>query len=100
MTLINGDKEEHVNAPIILAFCKFCGEDYAGLVSMKLRQEAARFDMKIPTSDWLPPDKQQNVKNLLKDYYSSLCKHLLQVIHSNSTDNSFHKWLIEQSIGY
>nr|CAG4650736.1 EOG090X0143 [Simocephalus serrulatus]SVE94074.1 EOG090X0143 [Simocephalus serrulatus] len=76
--LINGDKEEHNSATIILAFCKFCGEDYAGLVSQKLVQDAERFKLTVPTSSWLPPDKRQNVKNLLRDYYASLCKHLTQ----------------------
>lgn len=77
--LINGDKEEHNSATIILAFCKFCGEEYAGLISQKLRQDAERFKLSVPTSNWLPPDKQNNVKNLLRDYYISLCKHLSQV---------------------
>lgn len=79
MNLINSDKEEHNNATIILAFCKFCGEDYAGLVSQKLQQNASRFNLTIPVSVWLPSDKRQNVRNLLRDYYSSLCKHLIQV---------------------
>ncbi len=48
-TLIHNDKDEHHNAAIILAFCKFCGEDYAGLVSRKLRQEAERFHLKVPS---------------------------------------------------
>ena len=78
--LIHTDKEEHNNATIILAFCKFCGDDYAGLVSLKLQQEAARFNLKVPTSEWLPPDKRQNVRNLLRDYFSSICKHLTQVV--------------------
>lgn len=29
-TLINMDKEEHLNISIILSFCKHCGDDYAG----------------------------------------------------------------------
>nr|SVE73390.1 EOG090X0143 [Daphnia atkinsoni] len=76
--LIHGDKEEHNSATIILAFCKFCGEDYAGLVSQKLLSDAERFKLTVPTSTWLPPDKRQNVRNLLREYYSSLCKHLTQ----------------------
>nr|SVE85329.1 EOG090X0143 [Daphnia pulicaria] len=76
--LIHGDKEEHNSATIILAFCKFCGEDYAGLVSQKLLNDAERFKIAIPTSNWLPADKRQNVRNLLREYYTSLCKHLTQ----------------------
>lgn len=77
--LINNDKEEHNNATIILAFCKFCGSDYAGLTSRKLLQDASQFGLIVPTSEWLPPDKRQNVRNLLRDYYGSLCKHITQV---------------------
>ncbi len=32
----------------------------------------------MPVSDWLSPEKQQNVRNLLRDYYASLCKHTQQ----------------------
>ena len=77
--LIHGDKDEHNRATIILAICKFCGEEYAGLVSQKLMHDAERFKLTVPTSTWLPPDKRQNVKNLLREYYASLCKHLTQV---------------------
>lgn len=35
--LINMDKEEHNNIPILLSFCKHCGEDYAGLMPKKMR---------------------------------------------------------------
>lgn len=36
-TLINMDKEEHLNISIILSFCKHCGDDYAGrFISFKL----------------------------------------------------------------
>lgn len=38
--LINMDKEEHNNIPILLSFCKHCGEDYAGLVPKRIRDAA------------------------------------------------------------
>lgn len=38
--LINMDKEEHNNIPILLTFCKHCGEDYAGLVPKKIKDTA------------------------------------------------------------
>lgn len=38
--LINMDKEEHNNIPILLSFCKHCGEDYAGLVPKKIKDAA------------------------------------------------------------
>nr|CAD7440943.1 unnamed protein product [Timema bartmani] len=76
--LINMDKEEHNNINIILTFCRYCGEDYAGLVSRKIRQLAERYLMTVPRSTLLSKEKQRNVRTLLKDYYTSLCKHLLK----------------------
>ncbi|XP_060521085.1 regulator of nonsense transcripts 2 isoform X2 [Cylas formicarius] len=77
-TLINMDKEDHFNISIILSFCKHCGDDYAGLVPRKIRQLSSKYDLPVPTSSFLLPEKQQNVKGLLKDYYASLSKHLLK----------------------
>ena len=76
--LINMDKEEHNNASIILSFCKHCGEDYAGLVPKKVRELSDKLNIPIPKSKLLSPDKQQNVRILLRDYYNSLCKHLMK----------------------
>lgn len=76
--LINMDKEEHNNASIILSFCRHCGEDYAGLIPRKARELSEKINVQIPKSKLLSPDKQQNVKTLLRDYYNSLCKHLLK----------------------
>ncbi|XP_012286049.1 regulator of nonsense transcripts 2 [Orussus abietinus] len=76
--LINMDKEEHNNASIILSFCRHCGEDYAGLVPKRVRELATKLNVAVPKSKLLSPDKQHNVKLLLRDYYNSLCKHLLK----------------------
>lgn len=76
--LINMDKEEHSNVSIILSFCRHCGEDYAGLVPKRIRILSEKLSVSIPKSKLLSPDKQQNVKLLLRDYYNSLCKHLLK----------------------
>lgn len=76
--LINMDKEEHNNASIILSFCRHCGEDYAGLVPRKVRELSEKLNVSIPKSKLLSPDKQQNVRILLRDYYNSLCKHMLK----------------------
>ncbi|XP_063980636.1 regulator of nonsense transcripts 2 [Diachasmimorpha longicaudata] len=76
--LINMDKEEHNNASIILSFCRHCGEDYAGLVPSRVRQQSEKLNISIPKSKLLSSDKQQNVRTLLRDYYNSLCKHLLK----------------------
>uniref|UniRef100_A0A1B6CUR7 Regulator of nonsense transcripts 2 n=1 Tax=Clastoptera arizonana TaxID=38151 RepID=A0A1B6CUR7_9HEMI len=70
------DKEEHNNINIILSFCKHCGEDYAGLVPRTIRLLSDKYGIPVPRSTALPPEKQKNVRGLLKDYYTSLCKHL------------------------
>lgn len=77
-TLINMDKEEHVNVSIILSFCKHCGDDYAGLIPRRIRELSAKVGLTLPKSTFLPPEKQQNVRGLLKDYYLSLSKHLVK----------------------
>lgn len=77
-TLINMDKEEHVNVSIILSFCKHCGDDYAGLIPRRIRELSAKVEITLPKSTFLPPEKQQNVRGLLKDYYLSLSKHLVK----------------------
>lgn len=70
------DKEEHGNISLILAFCKYCGDDYAGLISRKIRVLADKHSYEIPQSTLLAPEKQKNVRQMLKDYYQSVCKHL------------------------
>ncbi|KAG7311274.1 hypothetical protein JYU34_002305 [Plutella xylostella] len=75
--LINMDKEDHNNIPILLSFCKHCGEDYAGLVPKKIRETAEKNNITIPRNTFLPAEKQAVVRQLLRDYFSSLTKHLL-----------------------
>lgn len=88
--VISQDKEDHSNFSIILSFCRHCGEEYAGLVPTKMIQLAAKYGgQSIPKSDFLAPDKQQNLRNLLKDYFKYLCKYLLseQAELMNMTNN-------------
>ena len=33
--------------------------------------------MAVPKSEFLPTERQKNVRNLLKEYYNSLSRHLL-----------------------
>ena len=73
------DEEDHHNAIIILAFCQYCGLDYAGLVSQKLTRGADNFGLTIPTSDWLPLDDKLKYRRILLDYYSSFCNHITKV---------------------
>lgn len=79
--LISQDKEDHSNLSIILSFCRHCGEEYAGLVpsSILIASKSSSSDVvkqPLPMSTLLAPDKQQNLRNLLRDYFHSLCKYL------------------------
>lgn len=74
--LISQDKEEHSNLSIILSFCRHCGDEYAGLVPKKMLELAKKHSVTVPSSNLLPSDKQQNLRNLLKDYYQTLFEHL------------------------
>lgn len=74
--LINQDKEEHSNISIILSFCKHVGEEFAGLQSRRLVALAKKYEIELPTSGLLPPEKQQGLRSLLRDYHQTLCRHL------------------------
>ncbi|XP_069942909.1 regulator of nonsense transcripts 2 isoform X2 [Cherax quadricarinatus] len=75
-TLVTSDKEEHQNISVLLTFCRHCGEDYMGLVPRKIRLLADQFQMAVPKSEFLPRERQKNVRQLIKDYFLSLTKHL------------------------
>lgn len=75
-SVIAQDKEDYNNLSIVLSFCRHCGEEYAGLVPRSIQQLVAKYDVKLPSSTLLTPDRQQNLRNLLKDYYSGLTRHL------------------------
>ncbi|XP_071552083.1 regulator of nonsense transcripts 2 isoform X1 [Panulirus ornatus] len=75
-TLVTSDKEEHQNIAVLLTFCRHCGEDYMGLVPRKIRLLSDQFEMSVPKSEFLPRERQKNVRQLLKDYFTSLVKHL------------------------
>ncbi|VVC45360.1 Armadillo-type fold,Up-frameshift suppressor 2,MIF4G-like, type 3 [Cinara cedri] len=74
--LINSDLQDHNNLNIILSFCKYCGDDYAGLIPKEMQDLAEKYDVEIIKSDMLSNDKQKNVRALLKEYYVSLCNHV------------------------
>lgn len=78
MILTVNDKETHNNLNILLSFCRHCGDDYAGFLPRKMRLLSEKYDIVIPRSDFLPPDRQKGLKNLLKDYYKTLCVHAVK----------------------
>ena len=79
--LVNTDKDNHNNLNIILQFCRFCGDDFAGLASRKMKLLEGKYGQyrnmePLPDSALLPPDKQKNVKQLLHVYFESAVTHL------------------------
>ncbi|XP_014252131.1 regulator of nonsense transcripts 2 isoform X2 [Cimex lectularius] len=76
--LTNKDKENHHNVNIIISFCKHCGEDFAGLVPKHIRKLCEKYKVDLPRSTLLSVEKQMNVQSLFKEYYASLCQHLLK----------------------
>lgn len=76
--LTSGDREEHHNLGILVSFCKHCGEDFAGLVPRRMRLLAQKYLRDIPTSDLLSAEKQRPLGALLREYYRSLCRHVLR----------------------
>lgn len=63
---------------IILSFCKHVGEEYAGLSSRRVLLLSKKYDIQLPASSLLTAEKQHNVRNLLRDYHQTVCKHLKQ----------------------
>lgn len=61
-----------------------------GLCPRSMRILSEKYNVPITRSSLLPPEKQRNVRSLLKDYYGSLCKHLLKV--------SFQKEFLPKSL--
>ena len=48
--LTSNDKEDHNNLSILLSFAKHCGDDYANLVSRKIRLLGEKYEIEIPKS--------------------------------------------------
>ncbi|XP_063220982.1 regulator of nonsense transcripts 2-like [Bacillus rossius redtenbacheri] len=78
-TLINSDMEEHRNVNVIKSFCKYCGNEFAGLIPRSVLHIATIYNKTIPTSNIIHQDKQRYFRALLKEYHVTLCKHLLRI---------------------
>ena len=72
-------------SPFPLQFCKYCGDDFAGLASKKMADLERKYGKlrnmePLPAasadSALLPADKQKNVKQLLQIYFDSAVSHL------------------------
>ena len=95
-SLISQDKEDYSNLSIILSFCKHCGEEYAGLIPRNILDLLQKYtEYTLPVSTLLAPDKQHNLRNLLKDYYASLCKYLKSEHKSLKTAQRINRNIME-----
>ena len=77
LTILTNFDKDHANISIITSFCKHCGEDWANLVPLKYEKLSAKHNIKIPSNNIYSPERQKAVKSLLKEYYRTLVKHLL-----------------------
>ncbi|KAF0308344.1 Regulator of nonsense transcripts 2 [Amphibalanus amphitrite] len=75
--LVAQDRADHANISVLLSFCRHSGEEYAGLTPRRVRQLAERHNRVLPNASLLTPEKQKNVRQLFKDYYASVAKHLV-----------------------
>ncbi|ELU05692.1 hypothetical protein CAPTEDRAFT_168822 [Capitella teleta] len=76
--LVNNDPDDHPNLSIILSFCRHCGDDYAGILPRKYRLLSEQYGLTVPMSTVLRAERQKACRQLLKDYFSSVSKHLLK----------------------
>ncbi|XP_037077123.1 regulator of nonsense transcripts 2-like [Pollicipes pollicipes] len=76
--LVAQDKAGHANVSVLLSFCRHSGDEYAGLTPRRVRQLAEQYGRALPQSSLLPPEKQKNVRQLFKDYYASVSRHLVK----------------------
>lgn len=74
--IIAADRETHTHVSVIISFCKHCGDDIAGLVPRKVKNAAEKFSLSFPPSQIINAEKQQPFQNLLREYFTSLTKHL------------------------
>ncbi|XP_043086697.1 regulator of nonsense transcripts 2 isoform X2 [Puntigrus tetrazona] len=74
--IIGADRETHTHVSVIISFCKHCGDDIAGLVPRKVKNAMEKFGLSFPPSQIINAEKQQPFQNLLREYFTSLTKHL------------------------
>ncbi|XP_076862979.1 regulator of nonsense transcripts 2 isoform X2 [Brachyhypopomus gauderio] len=74
--IIGADRETHTHVSVVISFCKHCGDDIAGLVPRRVKSAAEKFSLAFPPSEIISTEKQQPFQNLLREYFTSLTKHL------------------------
>uniref|UniRef100_A0AAY4E8K6 Regulator of nonsense transcripts 2 n=1 Tax=Denticeps clupeoides TaxID=299321 RepID=A0AAY4E8K6_9TELE len=75
-SIIGADRETHTHVSVVISFCKHCGDDIAGLVPRRVKTAAEKFGLTFPPSEIINIEKQQPFQNLLREYFTSLTKHL------------------------
>lgn len=79
LTLLTvNDKDNHCQLSVILSFCKYCADDYLGIIPRKIRLLSEKYQHEFPKSDFITSERQKSVRNLMKDYYKSLVVHVLK----------------------
>ncbi|XP_061662075.1 regulator of nonsense transcripts 2 isoform X2 [Syngnathoides biaculeatus] len=74
--IIGADRETHTHVSVVISFCKHCGDDIAGLLPRKVKAAADKYGLAFPPSEIISAEKQQPFQNLLREYFTSLAKHL------------------------
>ncbi|XP_043944246.1 regulator of nonsense transcripts 2 isoform X2 [Protopterus annectens] len=74
--IINVDRESHTHVSVVISFCRHCGDDVAGLIPRKVKLAAEKYNLSFPPSEIISSEKQQPFQNLLREYFTSLTKHL------------------------
>ncbi|XP_062850136.1 regulator of nonsense transcripts 2 isoform X2 [Trichomycterus rosablanca] len=74
--IIGTDRETHTHVSVVISFCKHCGDDIAGLVPRRVKSAADKFNLNFPPCEIINIEKQQPFQNLLREYFTSLTKHL------------------------
>ncbi|XP_077399369.1 regulator of nonsense transcripts 2 [Vanacampus margaritifer] len=74
--IISADRDTHTHVSVVISFCKHCGDDIAGLLPRKVKMATDKYGLAFPPSEIISTEKQQPFQNLLREYFTSLAKHL------------------------
>ncbi|XP_051911526.1 regulator of nonsense transcripts 2 [Hippocampus zosterae] len=74
--IIGADRDTHTHVSVVISFCKHCGDDITGLLPRKVKMAADKYGLAFPPSEIISAEKQQPFQNLLREYFTSLAKHL------------------------
>lgn len=75
-SIVCADRDTHSHVSVIISFCRHCGDDVASLVTRKMKLASDKYSLSFPPSDIISAEKQQPFMNLLREYFTSLTKHL------------------------